>query len=286
MTARIRDLLTRAKAELRAAAHAPAPREAHLLMAHALGRSEAEVLARDDEEAPPEPAGRFDELLRRRLAGEPVAYLTGRREFFGRSFRVDSRVLIPRPESEHLIEAALELELPERSTILDLGTGSGCLAVTLALELPGARVVATDASPAALALARANARQLGTTERVACLAARWAEGVRLEGVDLVVSNPPYIGHAEAPGLSPEITRFEPHGALFAHADGLAAYRELYASLDGLRPGTPVLCEIGLGQETAVRELAAAAGFAHQRTRTDYAGIPRVVVVNRGRGRRG
>jgi release factor glutamine methyltransferase len=285
MTARIRDLLAGAKRRLRTAAHAPPPREAHLLMAHVLGRSEAEVLAHDDEEAPAEPTRRFLELLERRLRGEPVAYLTGRREFYGRSFRVDSRVLIPRPESEHLIEAVLGLRLPERPTLLDLGTGSGCLAVTLALELPGALVLATDASPAALALARRNAIDLGAADRVRFLATDWAAAARLDRVDLACSNPPYIGLAETASLSPEITRYEPHAALFAAEDGVASYRALFASLAGLRRGTTVVCEIGRGQASVVRALATAAGFRPRRTLADYAGIARVVVVNRDRAER-
>jgi release factor glutamine methyltransferase len=282
MTARIRDLLTRAKERLRTAPHAPLPREAHLLLAHVLGRGEVEILAHDDEEAPPEPARRFLDLVERRRHGEPIAYLTGSREFYGRPFRVDPRVLIPRPESEHVVDAALALRLPEEPTVLDLGTGSGCLAVTLALELPGARVVAVDASPAALAIARRNASELGAAGRIALLAAHWAGPLRLDRIDLVVSNPPYIGLREAKELSPEITSYEPRLALFAAERGLAGYRGLLASLAGLRQGVPVVCELGRGQEDAVRALAVAAGFRHLRTIDDYSGISRVVVVNRDR----
>ena len=153
----VQGLLVEARRRLAAAPFAPPAREAGLLLAHALGVSEAQVLARHDEDVPAAAADRFLALLERRLAGEPFAYLTGEREFYGRGFRVDRRVLIPRPETEHLVEAALALPLPPGPRILDLGTGSGCLAVTLAAELPAATVVATDLSLAALAVARANA---------------------------------------------------------------------------------------------------------------------------------
>ncbi len=146
-------LVAAARARLKTAPFEPSPREALLLVGRVLGLSEAQVLARGGEAVPEAAAREIEALLVRRLAGEPVAYLFGEREFFGRSFAVDPRVLIPRPETEHLVEIALALPLPARPRILDLGTGSGAIAVTLALELPAARVVATDRSPAALAVA-------------------------------------------------------------------------------------------------------------------------------------
>lgn len=250
-----------------------------------LGLSEAQVMARADRRVSPADAGRFEALLVRRLAGEPFAYLTGEREFWGRTFRVDRRVLIPRPETEHLVEAALELELPERPRILDVGTGSGCLAVSLALELPAARILATDVSPAALAIAAANATRLGAgnagflaADRLGALAG--AEGRHDAPFDLIVSNPPYIDPADADALSPEIVGYEPHAALFAPG-GDAVLGDLIAGAERLlAPGGRLLLEIGAGQTEAVARHAEPGAFHIAAIIRDYAGIPRVVRLER------
>jgi len=281
MGERILDLLTAARARLRAAPHTPPAREANLLLGHVLGWPEVRILAHDDEAVGAEQAAAFMALVERRLQGEPVAYLTGEREFFGRSFAVDSRVLIPRPETEHLIEAAMAQTLPPRACILDVGTGSGCIAVTLALALTGTRVVATDASLGALAVAWHNVRRFGVDDRVLLTRTDWLSGARTRSIDLVVANPPYIAQADAATLSPEITDFEPHEALFSGTDGLTSYRQLFAALASLRSGTPVLCEVGHTQASAVADLAHERGFVHHRTIDDYAGFSRVVVVIRG-----
>ena len=274
----VREALARARARLAASGLEASPREASLLLGHLLGRGEAQLLARDEEELPPPVAERFAALLARRLRGEPVAYLLGRREFWGRELAVDARVLVPRPETEHLVEAALALapRLPPVPRILDLGTGSGCLAVTLALELPGSRVVASDRSAGALALARSNARQLGA--RVAFVAADWARPLDAAAFDLLVSNPPYLDPADA--VPREVTDWEPPGALWGGAGGLAAIAELLRSLAALRPGTPVLLELGAGQRARLAAAAAAAGWSFAGSRADLAGIPRVAEVRR------
>lgn len=217
-------------------------------------------------------------MLGRRLAGEPVAYLVGSREFWGRRFAVDARVLVPRPETEHLVEAALALapSLPARPRVLDLGTGSGCLAVTLARELSGSRVVATDRSPAALAVAAANATALGA--RIGLLAADWAAPIPAASFDLIVSNPPYLDPAGE--VAPEVARWEPAGALWAGAGGLAAYGELLRSLAGARRDTPLLLEVGQGQADAIEGVAATAGWRMASVREDLAGISRVVELRR------
>ena len=230
----IRELLAEARPRLAATPFGAPPREAALLLARVLGLTEARLLARDREEVPPAALERFRSLLERRLTGEPVAYLFGEREFYGRDFRVDSRVLIPRPETEHVVEAALAEPLPPRPWILDVGAGSGILAVTLALEVPGARAVTTDLSPGALAVAAGNARRLGA--RVLPVRTDLTAGLDLSRFDLVVSNPPYIDPADAPGLSPEVCNFEPSLALFAPGSGDSILARLFSLCAGLRSG--------------------------------------------------
>ncbi|MES1242964.1 MAG: peptide chain release factor N(5)-glutamine methyltransferase [Acidobacteriota bacterium] len=278
----IDQLLAEARPRLAATPFGAPAREASLLLGRVLGLSEAQVLAHGERAVPEEPAERFRALLARRLAGEPAAYLFGEREFYGRSFQVDPRVLIPRPETEHLVEAALEAPRPDRPWILDVGTGSGILAVTLALEIPGARVVATDLSPGALAAASANARRLGVRERVFPVGADLARGLDPGRFDLVVSNPPYVDWNDAPTLSPEVYNFEPHVALFAPGAGDSLYERLFSevSAGGLRPGVRLLAEIGQGQLDAVRRHATASGWQVAGVRQDYAGIPRVVILER------
>jgi release factor glutamine methyltransferase len=276
----VRDLLADARARLAAAAFQPPLREAVLLLGRVLGWSEAQVLTRDEHTVAPEAAERFSELLARRLTGEPVAYLFGEREFFGRTFRVDRRVLIPRPETEHTVEEALATPLPPSPWILDIGTGSGCLAVTLALEIPGARSVATDLSPGALEVAAGNARRLGAGIRFHAVNADLARGLDLGRFDLVVSNPPYVDRADAPSLSPEVCDFEPHLALFAPGSGDSILARLFTELAALRSGVRLLLEIGYGQLGSVRRQAEAAGWLFVGARDDYAGIPRVLILQR------
>ena len=254
-----------------------APAEVRVLAAHALALSRTAIAARAE---PPSIAERaaLEPLLARRAAGEPVAYLVGTREFFGRAFSVAPDVLIPRPETELLVELALEdarargLYAPR---ILDLGTGSGAIAVTLALELPGARVLATDRSPGALATAQANARRLGV-QGVTLRAGDWWTAVEPhERFDLVLSNPPYIRQDDT-HLAEGDLRFEPREALTDGADGLQALRVIAAgAIARLVPGGLVLVEHGWDQAEPVRGLLAAAGLDHPRTWNDLAGIGRV-----------
>ena len=279
-TSTVGTLLGYARRRLAAAPFRPAPREALLLLARTLDWDEARVLAHPERELDEEAAARFREMLERRLAGEPIAYIFGEREFYGRLFAVDPRVLIPRPETEHLVDLALELELPARPRILDLGTGSGCIAVTLACELPDARLVATDLSPAALAVAQVNARRHGVDDRMRLAAADLARPLRLEGFDLVVSNPPYVGLDEAPYLSIDVRDHEPATALFAPATRLSVIERLVRELGDLAPGTVVAFEIGAGRDEAVAALLDDSPLALIGTRADLAGIPRVVVTKR------
>src|SRR5436305_1808893 len=271
-------LLAEARPLLAATPFGASTREARLLLGHVLGLSEARVIARQETEVPPEAEGRFRDLLARRLTGEPVAYLTGEREFWGRPFAVDSRVLIPRPETEHLVEVALAERLPERPWILDIGTGSGILAVTLALEIPGSRVVATDLSPGALAVAANNARRLGA--RVSLVNTDLAAGLDLSRFELVVSNPPYVDRSEIPEMSPEVYDFEPSLALFPPGDGDSLYPRLFAQCSALSPGVGLAVEIGRGQLAAIGRHAREAGVEIAAVREDYAGIRRTVLLRR------
>jgi release factor glutamine methyltransferase len=273
-------LLAEARPRLAATPFGASTREALLLLGHVLGVSEAQVIAREDAEVQPADERRFRALLERRLAGEPVAYLTGEREFWGRMFHVDRRVLIPRPETEHVVEAALAERLPASPRILDVGTGSGCLAVTLALEIPGARVVATDLSPGALAVAVGNARRLGAGPRVSFVRTDLAVGLDLSRFDLVVSNPPYVDRSEIPEISPEVCNFEPHLALFPPGSGDTVLARLFAQCAELRQGVALVVEIGRGQLEPARRHAEAAGLDLATVREDYSGIPRVLVLRR------
>lgn len=274
------ELLLEGRRRLRALPFSPPPREAALMLATLLGWSEARILARGDEEAPPETAAAFRALLARREKGEPVAYLFGRREFYGRDFAVDARVLVPRPETEHLIEIALGLALPKEPRIVDVGTGSGAIAVTLAAEIPGARVIATDISLGAIEVARGNARRLGVADRVLFVHTDLAAGIDLERVDLLVSNPPYVAPEVEGELSVEVRGFEPHLALFSPDGGRQAISRLLAQACGLRQGTPIVLEIGYDQGSFVVEEAERLGLRQVEIRNDYAGLPRNALLRR------
>ncbi|HVR97458.1 MAG TPA: peptide chain release factor N(5)-glutamine methyltransferase [Thermoanaerobaculia bacterium] len=273
-------LLAAARPRLAATPFGAPPREAILLLGHVLGLSEAQILARPEREVAAEDAARFQALLDWRLTGEPVAYLTGVREFYGRTFHVDDRVLIPRPETEHIVEAALGLDLPAAPRILDVGTGSGCLAVTLALEIPGSRVAAVDLSPGALAVAAGNARRLGAAERISFLGLDLTGGLDLSRFDLVVSNPPYVDLEEAAQMSPEVCNFEPRLALFAPGAGDSILARLFGECAALRSGVMLLVEIGYRQLDVSRQHAEASGLQLAEVWHDYSGFPRVLSLRR------
>jgi release factor glutamine methyltransferase len=245
--------------------------DAEVLLAHALGTDRLSLLA--DRNASVEGAAvrAFQDAVRRRsVQREPVAYITGVKGFRHLELHVDPRVLIPRPETETLVEAAIE-RLPEGARVVDVGTGSGAVALALKDERPDLDVLATDVSEDALAVARANAARLG-------LEVRFARADLLDGVgavDAVVSNPPYV--EDGAELAPEIVRHEPAQALFAGIDGLAVVRRLVAQ--AFEHGAAFLAlELGEGQARAVEELALAAGFARTARRADLAGIDRVVIA--------
>ena len=226
-------------------------------------------------------AARLAEALRRRLAGEPVARILGAWEFWGLPFRLSPETLVPRPDTETLVEAALRL-LPDRSAplrILDLGTGSGCILVALLSEYGTAFGVGLDRSEGALRTARANARANGVGGRAAFVAGDWCDALAGPPFDLVVSNPPYIASAVVPGLAREVREHEPGAALAGGADGLDAYRRILAGLGPrLAPGAPVLLEIGFDQAEALRRLAPDAGFHVREVLRDLAGHDRVTIL--------
>ena len=259
-----------------------APYEAEELLAFAVGRPRAWFHARRREEADAEDAARFRTLSGRRAAGEPLQYLLGEWEFLGRTFRVDPRALIPHGETEAIVEMA-RAAAPSARAILDAGTGSGILAVSIALERPGARVVAVDRSEAALALARTNARLHGVSDRVSFVASDWLSGLApLPLFDLAVANPPYVPLADSPYVDKTVSDHEPHLAIFGGEDGLDALRVLLAELPArLFPGAPFLFEIGYGQAREVSGLVEACPeFTLENVRLDVAGIPRTVVARR------
>ena len=276
----IASLLSKARRQLAAAPFNPPTREAYLLLGHILGLDEAQLIAHPERSVDREAAQQFSDLLDRRLRGEPVAYLLGYREFYGRRFCVDHRVLIPRPETEHLVEAALELADGRPLHILDVGTGSGCIAVTLALEMEAVKVVGVDISLGALAVARRNARRHGATDRLALMQGDLTKAVRLAAFDIVISNPPYLATDEATGLSPEVRDFEPGGALFTEGAADSVHRRLISAAANTRNGTYLLLEIGFGQESSIRSALAGSAVELIEVRRDYAGIPRVVVARR------
>lgn len=249
--------------------------EAQILIARALGVERAWLIAHDRDTLSPAQTEAIAALLARRAGGEPVAYILGEREFYGRVFRVTPDVLIPRPETELLVEAALDRLPPDRpARVLDLGTGSGCIAISLALERPLAEVTALDASAQALAVARENARRLGA-DRITWILSDWYADLSVKNFDMIVGNPPYIAAAD-PHMQREDPRFEPPHALAAGADGLAAMRAIVAAAATyLLPGGWLLLEHGFDQARAVADLMARHDLEEIHTLTDLAGLDRV-----------
>ncbi|BDW80697.1 release factor glutamine methyltransferase [Erythrobacter sp. Dej080120_24] len=264
----------------RLAASSDTPRlDAELLMAHAVGTTRSELLLRGMNEVLASNLDHFDELVARRVAHEPVAYILGSAEFYGRSYAVSPDVLIPRPDSEALIEAALE-RVPKAERLLDLGTGSGCLLLTAMLELNAQSGIGIDASEGALSIARRNAAKLGVApERVQFSLRNWHQpgwSDDLGTFELILCNPPYV-EAEAQ-LDPDVRDFEPASALFAGPEGLDDYRAIIPQMrELLNPEGIAILEIGHTQADAVGRLAQAAGF-NSEIRHDLAKRPRAVVL--------
>jgi release factor glutamine methyltransferase len=246
--------------------------DAEILLGHALGVDRTALWLDPDREVAGDAARWFRDAIRRRTVERvPVAYLVGRKGFRHLDLQVDARVLVPRPETEHLVEALLDL--PQGARVHDVGTGSGAIALALKDERPDLRVSASDVSPDALAVARGNAERLG-------LDVTFHQGDLLDGIDpdldVIVSNPPYVPDGDRPGMMPEVVRHEPGLALFAGADGLRTIRPLLTQAAATR-ATLVALEVGAGQAPSVRALVAAAGFPDVDTVADLAGHERVVL---------
>jgi len=254
--------------------------DADVLARHALGWDRAALLTHGREAAPPSFVNVFDALVARRAAREPVALIMGVREFWGLDFEVTRDVLIPRPETEFIVEEALEILNSFARHIVDIGSGTGYFSLNLMqLGLLG-RVVATDISPSALRVARRNAIRHGAIARVSFVRASFLSGIG-RGIDLIVSNPPYVPDNAAPAMPMEVVGHEPHTALFGGHDGLSALREIIRdSAAHLTRNGRLILEFGYGQEGAVATLATETGWTVMKVREDLQGIPRVMVLGR------
>ena len=278
----LRQALHAAFAELEAAG-IDAPRiSAEALVFHVLGCDRAYLFAHPERELSVEEQSQFDALVFRRASGEPLQYLTGHQEFWKADFLVSPAVLIPRPETEHIIEVVLDLVhhfgLGPRLKLIDVGTGSGAIAITLARELPQAEVHAVDLSAAALEVARENARRLAA--RVQFAQSDVLAGVERDAsFDFVVSNPPYVGLNESDKVQEVVKHYEPHMAVFAGEEGFGVIRRLIPqAMEALRPGGWLLMEIGYSQAEAV--MALLTGWHNVHPVPDLAGIPRVIVARK------
>ncbi len=275
--------LDKGEAELRSGPH---PEHAHLdtqaLLLHLLGKNTAWLMAHQGDDFAGCAAIRFAALLERRLKGEPIQYIVGEVEFYGLPFRVTPDVLIPRPETEHLVEKALafaaQFPVP---CILDIGTGSGAIAVALAHKLPNAQMTAIDLSAAALTVARENAALNSVTAQIRFLQGDLLAPVAGEAFDIIVSNPPYVPTTDRASLAVEVRDHEPALALFAGEDGLDIYRRLIpAAFAALAPGGFIALEIGYGQAPAIHALLSASAFQQIEFTPDLQGIPRVATAHR------
>ena len=288
MSATLRDLVLAARARLAAAGIEAneAAMDAALLARHALGWDLARFIAHETETAPEGIAAAFESVVGRRERREPMSAITGRREFWGLEFEVGPEVLAPRPETEIIIEEALAClaqTRPDpgpagRPLLVDVGTGSGCLAVCLARECPGAKVIATDVSPGALAIAARNAQRHGVGDRIEFRQTSLLDGVGGPAT-LVVSNPPYIPTDDIAGLPPEVRVWEPRQALDGGPDGLAVVRELIAAAPTvLAPGGWLIMEFGYGQQQGVEDVMRTSPLELVRITKDLQQIPRTLVA--------
>jgi release factor glutamine methyltransferase len=271
------EALQTARARLAATSKNPR-RDADLLLAHVLGCDQTALLTHPERVLSAAESEQFEHLVERRLASEPMQYLTGEQEFFGLRLEVSPAVLIPRPETEHLVEAVLErFERDEPVRIVDVGTGSGAIAVALAHAMPHSRVTAVDLFPAALEVARRNAQRHGVIDRLMLLPSDLLAAVDSADFDAVVANPPYVAAGEV--LEPQVANYEPHSALYAGPTGLEVYERLIPQAARvLKTGGWLMLEIGYGQSPALRNLMH--GWAGLTLVNDLQGIPRVALAQK------
>lgn len=274
---RIDDL--RARLREQAIQRGVSPRDVDLLLADVLGRSVGWIFAHGEELTDPAP---LEALMARRFSGEPLQYIRRTTDFYGREFYVDDRVLIPRPETELVVEAALRLA-PPGARVIDIGTGSGCIAITLERERPDLRVIGIDRSVEALSVASINRTRLGSGARL--VASDLLSALR-GAIDVVVSNPPYVPRSEYEELAVEVRIHEPVLALTPGRWGTEIIARIFdQATERLAPGGPLVIEVGYGQEARIRRLAKSKGWAVDEFLPDLAGIPRVVVSSRHGGER-
>ena len=260
-----------------------ARREASSLLSFVLGKDRTFLISHAEDPVNDDCLGQLREFVERRAAGEPLQYILGVQDFYGREFRVTPDVLIPRPETELLVEAALEVTKSDDAFICDVGTGSGCIAITLLCEIPGARAVAIDKSPAALEMAKLNAAKQYVADRAVFTVSDCFDALdpREYQFDLVVSNPPYVSEAALAGLQREVRDYEPLVALSPGHDGLSVIRRLLAEAPAyLKPNGHMLMEIGFDQGEAVRNLVDESAWGLLEVRPDLQRIPRIVVLQK------
>lgn len=278
----IAQALTAATATLAAAGIESARAEARLLLAHASSLTPAQLFSRSDSRLDDLVRAELEALLARRTVGEPLAYLTGSREFWSLPFRVTPQTLIPRPDTETVVELALEefASRPPPASVLDMGTGTGCLVLSLLTEFPDANGIGLDASPGAISVARSNAAALGLDERCRMVEGSWSDGP-LGSFDLIVSNPPYIPGGDIATLARDVREHEPVSALDGGVDGLDAYRALLpVAAESLKPNGVIVLELGIGQADAVCDIAGRANLRIGKRRRDLAGIDRALSLHK------
>ena len=276
----IAEVLREASQILENAGVPEARREAGSLLSFVIGKDRTFLIAHAEDELNYAHVDQFREVVERRAAGEPLQYITGTQDFFGREFRVTPDVLIPRPETELLVEAALEVNKP-RTLICDVGTGSGCIALTLLCELDHARAVALDKSPAALEIAKFNAQKLAVADRAEFVVSDCFDSLDPREFDLIVSNPPYVSASVLEGLQREVRDHEPLIALSPGPDGLSIIRRLIQESPGfLKQNGHLIMEIGFDQGSAVQNLVDTNVWELLEVRPDLQCIPRIVLLRK------
>jgi release factor glutamine methyltransferase len=283
--ATIAEALKEASERLRAGAVPNDLLDAQTLLAEALGKDRTYLIINFNQQAPEDLLAKFRAMVNRRATGEPLQYITGHQEFFGLDFEVTPDVLIPRPETELIVEETIRIVQQDsiaRPVIVDIGAGSGCIAVALARELDEARVVASDISEAALRVARRNAARYGLVDRIGFVAADLLDALaKEEFADFILSNPPYVSEEEMPSLQREVRDWEPHLALTDSNDGLSLYRRLLKDAPPyLKRGGHLICEMGYRQSERISAMVNQQVWGDLRLLDDLQGIPRTIVLRK------